>query len=193
MPRHQTRYEADDLFKLDMPWLKRNGYLMDYKSSIVERTNNFTKQIERINLVVSISNIPEETYVRVSHNDISYQIQLVKTPCHYGGYRFWFLCPLITDGMKCDRRVGVLYKLGDYFMCRHHGLTYHSKRLNKRCWAYPYEQVITLQKKIRGLEATMNKRTYQGILTKKAQRLERLYHQYGDVALRIGELSATRF
>ena len=39
-------------------------------------------------------------------------IQISKTPCHYGGYRYWFICS------NCKRRVGVLYRQG-YFKCRH--------------------------------------------------------------------------
>ena len=36
------------------------------------------------------------------------------TPCHYGGHRYWFLCP------HCDRRVAVLYGgLEPLFLCRH--------------------------------------------------------------------------
>ena len=39
-------------------------------------------------------------------------IQISKTPCNYGGYRYWFICS------NCKRRVGVLYRQG-YFKCRH--------------------------------------------------------------------------
>jgi hypothetical protein len=35
------------------------------------------------------------------------------TPCHYGGYRKWFLCP------RCNARVAVLYGASIYFYCRH--------------------------------------------------------------------------
>jgi hypothetical protein len=39
-------------------------------------------------------------------------IQISKTPCNYGGYRYWFIC------LKCGKRVGVLYRHG-VFVCRH--------------------------------------------------------------------------
>lgn len=42
----------------------------------------------------------------------SYLIQLSKTACHYGSYRYWWLCP------KCSKRVSVLYCAGLY-VCRH--------------------------------------------------------------------------
>ena len=41
-----------------------------------------------------------------------YSIQVSKTPCNYGGYRHWWLCP------KCSKRVSVLYCAGVY-VCRH--------------------------------------------------------------------------
>ncbi len=42
----------------------------------------------------------------------SYSIQLSKSACHYGNYRYWWLCP------KCSKRVSVLYCAGLY-VCRH--------------------------------------------------------------------------
>ena len=42
----------------------------------------------------------------------SYSIRLDKTPCNYGGYRYWFRCP------SCSKRVAVLYCAGAY-VCRH--------------------------------------------------------------------------
>ena len=51
----------------------------------------------------------------------SYSIRLDKTPCNYGGYRYWFRCP------SCSNRVSVLYCAGTY-VCRHCiGANYHSQ------------------------------------------------------------------
>lgn len=178
MPRNQTLNEADNLFKIETWWLKKNGYLDDYKASLVERENTYTGQTERVHIAVSTSLIPEENYLKLHYGDTTQVVPLVTTPCHFGSNRYWFTCP------QCNRRIAVLYKLGDTFACRLcHNLTYHSKRLNKRCWAFPYEQVIAVQKKIKALEMTMDKRTYQGIPTRKVQRLEELYRRYGDYAL----------
>ena len=55
-------------------------------------------------------------YIEVSYSYRSkpyqYSIQLSKTPCNYGHYRHWWLCP------KCSKRVSVLYCAGLY-VCRH--------------------------------------------------------------------------
>jgi hypothetical protein len=59
---------------------------------------------------------------------IDYRVTLT-TPCHIGGYRYWFICPR----NYCGRRVGKLYLMNKYFLCRHcHNLTYESRNENKR-------------------------------------------------------------
>ncbi len=61
--------------------------------------------------------------------DLDYKVQLVSTPCRFGGRRWWFICPLVREGRPCQRRVGVLYLGGKYFGCRHcYSLTYESSR-----------------------------------------------------------------
>lgn len=55
--------------------------------------------------------------------EVNQHIYFDRTPCNYGGYRFWFLCP------HCFRRVAVLYGARKYFLCRHcYGLTYSSQQ-----------------------------------------------------------------
>jgi len=34
---------------------------------------------------------------------VTYCISLSRTPCHYGGYRYWFACP------RCEQRAAVIY------------------------------------------------------------------------------------
>lgn len=41
-----------------------------------------------------------------------YDVGITTSSCHYGNYRYWFICP------KCGKRVGVLYCAGLY-VCRH--------------------------------------------------------------------------
>ena len=56
--------------------------------------------------------------------DIKQLVLLEWTPCHYGGWRPWFLCPLLG----CGRRVAILYG-GMYFGCRQcYRLAYQSQR-----------------------------------------------------------------
>src|SRR5262245_60824352 len=48
-----------------------------------------------------------------------YSIQLTQTRCHYGGSRWWFVCPLTVNGERCQRRCRFLYLPfgGNYFGC----------------------------------------------------------------------------
>lgn len=56
-------------------------------------------------------------------------ILLDTTPCHFGGFRFWFICPRLPDGFPCNKRVRTLYLPPDsrLFGCRTcYNLTYRS-------------------------------------------------------------------
>lgn len=39
-------------------------------------------------------------------------IEVASTPCNYGGYRYWLVCP------QCGKRYGVLYFKNDRWACR---------------------------------------------------------------------------
>jgi len=61
--------------------------------------------------------------------DIVIPIRLQTTRPHLGGVRWWFTCPLIVDGVACERRVAKLYLPPNdrHFGCRIcHDLTYRS-------------------------------------------------------------------
>jgi hypothetical protein len=61
--------------------------------------------------------------------ELDYAVQLVTTPCHLGGVRWWFLCPLTKNGVACGRRVRKLFLSGEYFGCRRcHDLVYRSSQ-----------------------------------------------------------------
>ena len=69
---------------------------------------------------------------RIAHDD---RVRVVATQSHYGGRRWWWLCPLVVNGIPCRRRVGKLYLPpdGQYFGCRHcHRLTYASSQESRK-------------------------------------------------------------
>jgi rubredoxin len=45
---------------------------------------------------------------------VKFDVPLVTLPCRYGGNRYYFLCP----GLDCGRRCELLYSAGKYFVCR---------------------------------------------------------------------------
>jgi hypothetical protein len=67
---------------------------------------------------------------------LDYRVGLVTTRPQFGGLRWWFVCPLVVNGLPCGGRVAKLYLCGRYFGCRRcHGLTYtscqeHDKRVD---------------------------------------------------------------
>ena len=97
---------------------------------------------------IGIQTFPEEIvlsytidYGEEDEEHIRESVFLERTPCNFGGYRYWFLCP----GRSCGRRVSKLYGLGRYFLCRHcHNLAYASQNEDK---------VDRLNRKMRKLRA----------------------------------------
>ena len=61
---------------------------------------------------------------------VTESVPLNWTPCNYGGRRPWFLCPGVSNGIPCNRRVAELYMRGCFFLCRHcHGLVYPTQNV----------------------------------------------------------------
>jgi hypothetical protein len=65
-------------------------------------------------------------------------VALETTSPHFGGIRWWGRCPLIVNGVACNRRVRKLYLRGRYFGCRRcHNLTYKScQESHQLDWLY---------------------------------------------------------
>jgi hypothetical protein len=65
---------------------------------------------------------------------LNYPVSLDSTPCNYGGVRWWFICPLVLDGRKCERRCRILYLPPGaiYFGCREcYQLTYECRQKHR--------------------------------------------------------------
>jgi hypothetical protein len=61
--------------------------------------------------------------------DAQEPVELDWTPCNFRGERPWFLCLGLVNGVRCGRRVAILYGPGRYFLCRHcYDLVYESQR-----------------------------------------------------------------
>ena len=85
-----------------MPRIAMTHSLMDYPKV---RIASYKDQLTPF----SVSMQTNYTYRGKAYN---YEIALSRTPCHYGGYRYWYLCP------HCGKRTSVLYRAGLY-VCRH--------------------------------------------------------------------------
>jgi hypothetical protein len=134
------RVTVEECKSLDINWLNRQGYLCGFWNGTLTWTNASGEVVSSMGIAVSVNREGfGEDYVRLVYTvtnrgtdektDFDYKIQLVTTPCHFGGVRFWFICPLVVNGHYCGRRVGKLYLPGSgtYFGCRHcYNLTYRS-------------------------------------------------------------------
>ena len=139
------RNTVEDCKCVDIPWLAQSGYLHGYVSGTITWTSALSGK-SSIGIVVSTFGGIGGGYARFNYTqtsslsgektDLDYQVQLVTTPCKFGGKRYWFICPLVVKGQVCNRRVSKLYLPpgGKYFGCLAcHNLTYRScKEHDKR-------------------------------------------------------------
>jgi len=96
---------------------------------------------------------------------LDYNVQLVTTPCNYGGKRYWFICPLSKNGQPCGRMVGILYHIGNYWGCRHCGnIAYDAQAESKR-----FRGMVCIPDVDRA-ETEVKRMYYRGKPTKKYQR-----------------------
>lgn len=103
--------------------------------------------------------------------EFKYKVSVTKTSCNFGGYRYWFLCPF------CNKRVGAIYKGGDYFACRHcYVLTYKSSNLSR--FERRFGRVLnTLE--LKDLENAVKIKYRKGKITKKYARFLRESEKHG--------------
>lgn len=183
-----TRTEADNVKKIETSFLKKHGYFKGWRSGTITWTQGWSENKSSVGIEVSTMN--DENYLRIHYTqtdnttgekkDFDYKIPLATTPCYFGGKRYWFVCPWYRNGIYCGRRVGVLYKDGDYFACRHcYNLTYNSRNQNHRYSFFPLFSIITLEQKIEKLQEQIKTPYYRGKPTRKQRILERLCRQAG--------------
>lgn len=182
-----SKQEADWCKKIEIWWLLRD--MKDgttYRSKTISWGDNGDRG--RISCYINLDD--DDSYVRFIYTqtdnysqekkDFDYKVPLEKTPCHFGGSRYWFKCSLYKSGVHCGRRVGVLYKDGDWFGCRHcYELTYSSRNANRGYTNYPLFRTLELEMKAEKLHEKTKRYTYRGKLTKNRQKLERIYEEMG--------------
>lgn len=133
-----SKTESDGLKKISTSFLKKHKYFEGFRGGTINWTSGWSENKSSVGINVSTL---DEKYLRIYYTqtdryteekkDFDYKIPLTTTPCNYGGKRYWFTCPWFKNGNYCGKRVGVLYKDGDYFACRHcYNLTYSSRNLS---------------------------------------------------------------
>lgn len=123
--------DLDNPRNIIMPTTANTHSLSDYKQISI---NSFHDHIS--------TSQPDRLAFSYSHRDksYSYNVELLKTHCNYGGYRYWFACP------ECSRRVGVLYCAGLY-VCRHCiGANYQTQLMQP--WQRPDARIQAIRKRL---------------------------------------------
>jgi hypothetical protein len=137
----EKKTTVEECRALSLVWLRKNGYLRPgVRTGIIQWKNGIGNVIGSITLQSSISIVEgqDDGFVRLSYTitnaegiktSLDYQVGLATTPCHYGGVRYWFVCPLARNGQSCRRRTTRLFLPGGatHFGCRVcYDLTYES-------------------------------------------------------------------
>lgn len=159
--------------RIPISYLKKHGFLSDdYRSgSIVWRSVHGESSIGiTVNLLGGA--YMQAKYERVSWDGnrevMDYKIKFTTTSCHFGGWRYWFICPLIKNGVPCEKRVGVLYMVGKYLACRQcYDLAYESQQ-ESRSYGLLGPRIFS---KLDEKEEKMRVKYWKGEATKRYARL----------------------
>jgi len=146
--RWSSRKTVEECLSIDTIWLGRNGFFQGYKAGGIEWKNRMGEVTSSIWVKVSTYEDFEGPFVSLTYThtilqdhektEVDYQIGLKTTPCHFGGIRYWFICPLSVKDAPCRQRVGKLFLPPGckYFGCKRcYNLTYqcqkeHDKRVD---------------------------------------------------------------
>jgi len=129
--RDGWRIPVESGLKLDIGYMQRAGLLRPYGSGSLTWTRGEEREyvgaisfsLNEDGLTLTLS------YTRGSGEDkqsLNYPVRLLKTPAHFGGFRYWVYCPIV--GCKSGK-LSKLYLPGGakYFGCRQcYRLTYES-------------------------------------------------------------------
>jgi len=188
MPRYfywDKKTTVEEATQLSIFKLKEFGLLRGCCASTLTWTHRPSGHKNSIGITVDIEEA--EPYVKVNYavtdrntdekTDYDYKISLTTTPCHFGGVRYWFICPLSRNGVSCGRRTGTLYLAsgGNYFGCRHcYNLSYESRNESRLGRFGNIGYTIVADRKIEELRKQIKRWTWRGKPTKKARKLKAL-------------------
>jgi hypothetical protein len=190
---------VEDSTKLSIAKLKEFGLLEGYRSTTLTWTRSLSGHKSSIGIAINV--LDEPYYAKLNYTitardsgektDYDYKVGLTTTPCRFGGVRYWFVCPLVRNGVPCGRRVGTLFLSsgGKYFGCRHcYDLSYESRN---ECRLGRFGQIgyaLKADRQVEELREKIKRWTWGGRPTRKVRKLNAL-EQRAQRALSIsGEL-----
>jgi len=130
---YSSRWTVEESKSISTKFLNKHHY---FDEGVRWGGCNWSRNGEKTGSIgFTVSTVEGDEYVRFQYTQTDRnKARLDWTPCHFGGRRWWFICPLVVNGRVCNRRVGSLH-LGSrkYFGCRHcYNLTYESSKESHR-------------------------------------------------------------
>jgi len=187
---YDSKTTVEQATQLSIFKLKEFGLLCGYAATTLTWTRKLSGKESSIGICVDTS----ELYAKVNYTNTNrmtdekthcdYKIQLTTTSCHFGGVRYWFICPLSINGVYCGRRVGTLYLAsgGKYFGCRHcYNLSYESRNESRIGRPGGIGYFLALDRKIEEKEEKLKRRYYAGKPTRKYRRVLKLQHRLDSI------------
>lgn len=123
MPPYASSTQIDSLLSIDMKSLRAWGVLEKVVYWGRYLWSRSGEKIASISYTLNLDH-PDGPCMRLNYRTIpygetewvprEYDVKLISTPCHYGGKRWWFCCPILG----CGRRSRILYSHRTYYVCR---------------------------------------------------------------------------
>jgi hypothetical protein len=182
---------VEDCTKLSIFKLKEFGLLTGFHGTGLTWTRKLSGHTNSVGIVV---NVLDEPHIKLNYTitdrednktDYDYKVALTTTQCNFSGKRYWFICPLVRNGVPCGRRVGTLFLSsgGKYFGCRHcYDLSYESRN---ECRLGRFGQlgyVLKAERQVQELREKVKRWTYRGRPTRKVRRINAITKRMGSYA-----------
>lgn len=158
--------ESDRLPYLSVVYLNQQGVIEDgIRSVLTTERGGYISDKVQIDMTIGYEPLMLITFD--INNEVKRQkIPLTKTGCNFGGFRWWFKCPL------CNKRVGKLFLYGSVYGCRHcYDLTYKSRMLSSRSPPSRLKMSYLRSQKARELIEGLRSTTYKGKPTKRYKKI----------------------
>jgi hypothetical protein len=115
--RHSGNPSTDAVIRVDIRFMRRQGLLCHRATGTLSWKRN-GEQSGRVGYTLTEGSLTLKYKNRANWGDewvpIELPVPIEKSPCRYGGQRWYFLCP----NRHCQRRCELLYSMGRYFVCR---------------------------------------------------------------------------
>lgn len=162
---------------LSIFWLKKHDYLCGWRSGGIKWTSGWGNE-SSIGFTVDIDEFAPYIQFKYTQTDcdgkkedLDYKVELMTTPCYFGGKRYWFICPLIVEGQPCRRRVGVLYLAQKWFGCRKcYDLAYASQHESRSGYWAVFRRILDPSEKLEKQYMEMRVKYWRGQPTKRYRR-----------------------